>query len=133
MKTLKELLFERHRDAEPGLERARREFLARLRAAQSPPRQEPRGLERLWHEYLLPLRWHLAGMSAVWLAVLLLHLDISSAPAALVAKTSIRDPRQVLAAMRQKRQEILDLTAPPTAGLSLPTRRSEAASTTAIG
>jgi hypothetical protein len=32
MKTLKELLFERHRDAEPGLELARQEFLGRGRS-----------------------------------------------------------------------------------------------------
>jgi hypothetical protein len=130
MKTLKELLFERHRGAEPELDLARQEFLARLREAQSPPRQERRGLERLWHEYLPPLRWHLAGMSAVWLAVLLLHFDTSPAPAARVGKASVPDSRQVLAALREKRQEILDLTAPPAALLSLPPRHSEAAPAT---
>lgn len=133
MKTLKELLFERHRDAEAGLELERQEFLAWLRDAQSPPRQERRGLERLWHEYLLPLRWHLAGMSAAWLAVLLLHFETSPAPGAPVGKAGLPDPRQVLAAMRQKQQEILDLTASPAARVSLPPRRSEAAPATAIG
>jgi hypothetical protein len=72
-------------------------------------------------------------MSAVWLAVLLLHFDTSPAPAAPVAKASSPDPRQVLAALREKRQELLDLTAPPAARLSLPPRRSEAAPSTAIG
>ena len=130
MKTLKELLFERHRDAEPALELARQEFLARLRDAQSQPRQERGGLERLWGEYLFPLRWHLAGMSAVWLAVLLLHFDAAPAPAAAVAKSSSPDPREVLAALREKRQQILDLTATPTARFSLPPRHSEAAPAT---
>lgn len=133
MKTLKELLLEQHRDAQPGLELDRQAFLARLRDAQAPPRPARRGLERLWHECLLPLRWHLAGMSAVWLAVWLLQSAPSPAPAAPVAKDSPSDSRQVLAALRQKRQELLDLTTPPAAVLSLPPRRSEAPPTTAIG
>ncbi len=131
MKTLKELLFERHRQAEPELDLARKEFLARLRGAQSPPLPERRGWEYLWHEYVLPLRWHLAGMSAVWLVVLLLDADVPPAPAA--AKENTADSRQVLAAVLHHRQQILDLAEPPAAApVSLPPRRSQAVPATAI-
>jgi hypothetical protein len=132
MKTLKELLFERHRQAEPGLDLARKEFLARLGVKQS-PRPQSRGLHSFWDEYLLPLRWHLAGMSVVWLLVLMLHLDVSPAPAAAVARQQAPGPRQVVAALHHNWQEVLDLKRPAAAApVALPPRRSEAVPTTAL-
>jgi hypothetical protein len=132
MKTLKELLFERHRQAEPGLDLARKGFLARLRREQS-PRPQSRGLQSFWDEYLLPLRWHLAGMSVVWLLVLMLHLDVSPAPAAAVTRRHAPDPGQVVAALHHNWQEVLDFTRSPAAApVALPPRRSEAVPTTAF-
>lgn len=126
MKTLKELLIKRHRAAEPGLDQARKEFLARLGSLQTPLPRERRGFEHLWREYFLPLRWHLAGMSAAWLMVLLLNADTSPAPTSRVAKANRPTPQQVAAAVREKRQELLDLMgAPPVAAMPLPPRRSE--------
>ena len=126
MKTLIELLFERHHSAEPNLDLAREEFLKRLDSLRSPARPERNGFEHLWREYILPLRWHLAGMSAVWLVVLLLSGEPSPAPATHIAKEDLPSPRQVFTALRQHRQEILELTASPrVAPIPLPPRRSE--------
>ena len=133
MKTLKELLLERHRAAEPGLDLARGAFLARLGSLRSPLRRERRGFEHVWCENILPLRWHLAGMSAVWLVVLLLNVEPSPAPDRPIAKESLPTPRQLFTSLRQNRREILELTeSPPVAPIPLPPRRSEVLPATAI-
>ena len=133
MKTLRELLLERHRSAEPKLDVAREEFLAQLEGTRTPVRRERRGFEHLWRDYLLPLRWHLAGMSAVWLVILLLNVDRSPAQAAHVAKATAPAAELVLTALRQHREEILELTQPlPAVPVPLPPRRSELLSLTAI-
>ncbi len=133
MKTLKELLFERRRTAEPGLDLARREFLARLGSQPSPLRREQHSFSLLWREYILPVRWHLAGLGAAWLVVWLLNLDTSPAPAAQVAKEDIPTTRELFTALRQNRQQILELTeSPPRGPMPLPPRRSEVPRATAI-
>ena len=133
MKTLKELLFERRRTAESRLDLVRREFLARLGSLQPPLRREQRGFDLLWREYIVPLRWHLAGLSAAWLVILLLNVEGSPAPAAHIAKESAPAPRQLIIALRQHRQEILELTeSPPIAPMSFPPRRSEVPPATAM-
>ncbi len=133
MKTLKELLFERRRAAEPDLDQVRRRVLARLESPQTPPRREGSYFELLWREYVVPLRWHLAGMSAAWLLVVLLNVESPPASAALVAKAKVPSPRQLLAALRENRQEILDLTgSPPVASMPLPPRRSDVLRDTTI-
>jgi len=127
------LLFERHRAAEPELDLARRQFLARLEGVRLPVERERRGFERLWREHVLPLRWHLAGMSGVWLAVLLLNVQPSSVPVAPVAKASLPATPQALIVLRQHRQEILELTeSAPAAPMGLPPRRSETLRATAM-
>ena len=133
MKTLEELLLERHHSAEPKLDVARGEFLARLGSLRSPACRERRGFEHLWRECLLPLRWHLAGMSAAWLVILLLNADASPGQARLVAKANPPPPQELLTALHQHRQEILELTQPPPiAPIPLPPRRSEVLPSTAI-
>jgi hypothetical protein len=133
MKTLKELLLERHRSAEPKLDVARGEFLAWLGGLRSPVRPERRGFEWVWRECLLPVRWHLAGMGAVWLVILLLNADTSPGQAAHVATANPPPPQQLLTALRQYHREILELTQPPpVAPIPLPPRRSQVLPSTAI-
>ena len=133
MKTLKDLLFERHRSVEPKLDAAREEFLAHLDSSRAPVGREPSGLEHLWRACLLPLRWHLAGIGAAWVAILLLHGDTFPDQPRLFAQANAPDPQQVLTALLQHRQEILELTQPPPmAPASLPPRRSDVQPSIAI-
>jgi len=63
---------------------------------------------------LYPLRWHLAGMSAVWLVVALLNVEPS--PASTNMMSSQKDspsPRQLLMALRENRRQLLELIEPP--------------------
>jgi len=133
MKTLKDLLLERHRSVEPKLDAAREELLAHLESSRAPVRREPSGLEHLWLECLLPLRWHLAGIGAAWIAILLLHGDTLPDQPRLFAQATLPAPQQVLAILLQHRQEILELTQPPpTAPASMAPRRSDVQPPTAI-
>jgi hypothetical protein len=133
MKTLRDLLFERHRAAEPKLDQARRRFLARLERVSSPAHPERRGFEHFWHEYVVSLRWHLAGMSAVWAVVLLLVVVRSASSGAPIAKRNLSSRPKVLVVLRQHRTEILELTeSVPAAPTALPPRRSEAVPPTAM-
>jgi hypothetical protein len=133
MKILKELLLERHRSAQPKLDAAREEFLARLGRSRSSVRPDPRGFPCVWREYLLPLRWHLAGISAAWLMILLLSAESAPAPAHAVAQAPALTSQQLLTALRHNRQEILDLTQPPPVpSPPLPPRRSQVLPSTAM-
>ncbi len=78
-----------------------------------------------WREVLLPLRWHLAGLSAAWLVVALLNLNSSATPTAGVARNDSPSPQQILAALRENRRQITELTEPPIqAGEAMPAPRT---------
>jgi hypothetical protein len=74
-------------------------------------------------EILYPLRWHLAGMSAVWLVVALLNVEPS--PASTNMMSSQKDspsPRQLLMALRENRRQLLELIEPPVTEAAPPPR-----------
>ena len=74
MKTPREILLERHQAAESKLDEIRKTAVASVddRRINSPAITD-RGYH--WREFLFSLRWHLAGMSAVWLVIALLNLN----------------------------------------------------------
>ena len=85
------------------------------------------------------MRWHLAGMAAVWLLVTVLNIDISPRPTANLAQEKLPTPRQLWAALRENRRQLLELMevpipaeAAPARPADVPQRRSELESTTAI-
>lgn len=142
MKTPRELLFGRHRSAEAKLDVVRQNALSNLSRTPLDNKvgdevtslilSEQRigdSLRRL----LLSLRWHLAGMSAIWLLVAFLNIDHSPSPTANMAREKIPSPRQILTALLENRREILLLVQPPvTEPASLPPRRSEIQSSSAM-
>src|SRR6266481_938030 len=127
MKTPRELLFERHRAAEPKLDTLRQKTVSRLAKAPAVnSRTRPSAPRSSWRDLLLSLRWHLAGMSAAWLVVLMLNIDHSPSPAAAVAKQNIPSPQQLLTALRENRRQVLEMTgADPVEGVPDARRRSE--------
>ena len=117
MKTPREFLLQRHQAAEPKLDALRQAALASLAstAASSPPAQSvPErklradagcpGVSSL-RVFLRSFRWHLAGMSAVWLLIALLNNEHSS-PALAIAKQKDSSPRQILVALRENRRQM---------------------------
>jgi hypothetical protein len=118
MKTPREILLQRHKAMEPQLDFVRRNTLASLKRP---------GLGHWWSEFLFSLRWHLAGLSAVWIAVLILNLDSGPGSSVVMARQNIPPAREIMAALLENRREVLELTAAPATSepAALPPRRSE--------
>ncbi len=117
MKTPREILFERHRSAEPKLDALRQKTLDGSRRRQEADFHRGSHARFLasaaaWRELLLSFRWHLAGMSAVWLVIALLNVDPAPAPTRAIARQSTPSPRQFLLALRENRRQLLELIGP---------------------
>lgn len=67
MKTPREILFERHADAQASLDALRQSVVTPMRNRRS-------WRQLLWQELVLPIRPLLAGMSVAWVLILALHL-----------------------------------------------------------
>ena len=131
VKTPREILLERHRDAETKLDGLRQQLAA-------PPPAEAIPLRtRLIRELLLPLRWHLAGISAVWLIVAVLNADHASSPV-IAAGGGDSSPRQLLVALAENRRQLVEVIEPTSTELapaplpSIPRRRSDAQPTSVV-
>jgi hypothetical protein len=68
MKPPRQVLLDRHVDAQASLDALRRSVVAPMRQRRRP------WLEILWQELVQPIRPLLAGLSVVWLLILALHL-----------------------------------------------------------
>jgi hypothetical protein len=108
MKTPRELLLERHREARSKLDAIRREALAGLGKNKSG--REAISVKDLWHS----LRWHLAGMGAIWVFVLFLHLDTGRPPQmmASIPTGKIPSPRVILVSLRENRRQLAEMMGP---------------------
>jgi hypothetical protein len=104
VKTPREILLESHRCAEGKLDVIRERLIARRSAAEPAPLGA-----RFIRELLLPLRWHLAGMSAAWLVFALLNLDQAS-PSIVAAGARGSSPRQLLVALAENRRQLIEIT-----------------------
>ena len=84
---------------------------------------------RFWRELLLPVRWHLAGMGALWMIAAFLNIEPSAHPASIAQNKAA--PRQLLMALRENRRQISELINPPATESDalpdpfVPRRRSE--------
>jgi hypothetical protein len=123
MKTLREVLLEKHQAAEPRLDVIREQVvtgLATERGASATARSQRAADDWQsdapgWRQFMWPLRWHLAGLSATWLVALLLNLDPTSAPAPGVTRQDTPSPQQLVAALRENQRQIRELIAAPAA------------------
>ena len=143
MKPPIEILFERHRGATPKLDNIRRTVIAGMAQAEpqdaagvSPqPDKSPSGPVS-FRDFVLSIRWHLAAISAAWILVALLNLDLSSAPVPDVAKASKPLPGELLTAWRENRRQVLELLELPvveqTPTDATPQRRGELQATNAM-
>jgi hypothetical protein len=118
MKTPREILLERHRNAEPRLDEVRRKALAAVASSSSAEASEtardPGGLIQLalmkaWMELIWPSRQAWAGIAALWLVVGAANLEmkdpVRGVPAARPAP--VRDLAQGLEEQRRLLSELL--------------------------
>jgi hypothetical protein len=135
MKRPVEILSERHRGAAAKLDTIRRNVIAGL--VQAPDAAEgSRSAPASFGDFVLSMRWHLAGIGAAWILVVLLNLDHSPTAVRDVAKTAKPQPGELLTAWRENRRQVLELMelpvveqAPPA---SAPQRRGELQATNAM-
>ncbi len=124
MKTLREVLLEKHQAAEPKLDAIREQVTAGLAAGTTNAPARAKERERSWQpesskfqigwrRLLWSLRWHLAGLSAVWLVALLLNLDPTPDSMQGVARRNVPSPRQLLAALRENQRQLHELISAP--------------------
>jgi hypothetical protein len=120
MKTPSRILLDRHASAQSKLDVIRHSVVSQFaRPSQS------------WRERVIPLRWHLAGMAAVWAFAAVLQLEGPSAPPTLVAEASGSTPRKFLVALLENRRQLVEMIepaqseVPPAAQPVVPRRRSE--------
>ena len=112
MKTPREVLLRHHQGAESKLDTIREQVVANLadesrREALRPT--DVRGARGFIAAFLLPLRWHLAGMSALWVMVAVLNSEPAAISPMMVAKEQTPEPPQLLAAVRENRRQVLEL------------------------
>jgi len=102
MKTPRELLLKRHRDAQPKLDVIRRAVVAN---------ETQSATSRLsLSDLLRSLRWHLAGMSTVWLFVLILRADTGRSPVLAAAIPQPPPPQVMIASLREHRRLLSEMT-----------------------
>lgn len=109
MKTPRELLFEKHREALPALDQVRRDALSRLFPEEPPSRQSllVRAASRLWNELILPSRRIWTGLGIAWVFIfgfgLALTLETTTTPAAPALS------RETVTALRRQNEEFKQL------------------------
>ena len=130
MKTPRELLLEHHRPTEPKLDAIREQLLAELRQA-----DHPQVTASFWDKLIMPLRWHLAGLTAIWIMIALLN---THQPAVKEITANVSSTEELFVAMQENRRQVLELTeattvdAPKLAQPYIPRRRSQAVPSFAI-
>jgi hypothetical protein len=103
MKTPRDILLRHHRGAQSTLDAIRRAALAEEVA----PAQKRISLRDIFQS----LRWHIAGMSAIWLFVLILHADTGQ-PSPMVASVSpakIPLPKVLMVSLRENRKLLFEM------------------------
>lgn len=111
MKTPRELLLQRHHSAVPRLDAIRRNAIAELTPA-TDRNSERRSAAGFLAEFLLPLRWHVAAMSTLWLLAILLNTD--GTPAGSPTHEGAPSSHQLRVALFENRRQLAELiNAPP--------------------
>ena len=117
MKTPREILLEQHQAVAPKLDAIRRAVTREGRCA-AVPKFTVAGTATLpvsfWREWFFSLRWHLAGMGAVWLVIAFLSLNAGHSPglAASVPAQKIPSAQIIMASLRENRRQLLELMQP---------------------
>jgi hypothetical protein len=122
MKTPRDILFQKHQAAEPKLDAIRKTVAGMIKLREgrhvAVPKIRDAGTASppifSWREFWFSLRWHLAGMSAVWLVVVFLNLNVghSVSLASALPREKIPSAQMILASLRENRRELLEMIQP---------------------
>jgi len=135
MKTPRDVLLGSHQDSQHRLDAIRKRVVAQLTGAEAgaiaPGRAasgQPGGFG--WLQLLRTIRWHAAGLTAVWLLIAALRLGGESSEAAHLEVSKAPSPRKVILALRENRRQLLqsdgvaNAEAPPVLAPGSRSRRS---------
>ncbi|MGD0251239.1 MAG: hypothetical protein ABSC01_00920 [Verrucomicrobiota bacterium] len=113
MKTPREILFKCHQAAEPGLDAIRKGALADLARAQN--RQSSPSLLDFLRGFFREYHRHFAAMSAMWLVVAFLSLNVGHSPGltASIPAQKIPSAQIIMASLRENRRELLQMIQSP--------------------
>ncbi len=115
MKTPREILLERHRNAETKLDAIRKEALAEFAATPATESAERFSIScaarGLWSELIQPYRRIWAGLAAVWVVILALNLAAGGGDSGpKMAQTKMTPPTpEVAEALREQKQLMAEL------------------------
>ncbi len=146
MKTLRELLLERHQSAQPKLDAIRAKLLAAAQeesarcpdtSAGRPGHPLARFALLLWQELIFPCRRVWAGVTAAWVFIVALNF-FTSEPAQVAQVRPAYSAAEVVAhyqAQQRLWDELLNSSAPssPEPSPAIPPPRSERTNSTAMG
>ena len=132
MKTLREMLLERHHAMQPKLDALRQETIERLSKAAPETQARKNVLVAGWRTWVAlirsigPMRTNLACLASAWLLIGFLNFDRPPASVEASVVRRVPSPRQALASLQEHRRQLLEWIE-PTAGASAaaPRRRSE--------
>ncbi len=117
MKTPREILLGRHRQAEPQLDAIRRRVLAALpdmeRAEANGPGESQHAriqalLSRVWLEIIWPSRRAWASLAALWLGLLAANLEMKATSPAAPALPETSD-RQIARGFQERQRQLAEL------------------------
>ncbi len=109
MKTPRDILLARHRDAEPALDAVRQQALAASSSSANAHDGERVSFAiQLWRELILPCRAVWVGLAAAWAIIFALHISTGAEPAAQMVKTTPLDAETVIV-LREQRQILAQL------------------------
>ena len=121
MKTPREILLDRHRNAESKLDAIRRDVLAEFVPAE-PAIESPRPTPpfsfsmlrtKVWRELVLPCRHVWVGLAAAWMLILGLHLAAGMGQTSSVTGNQVSRPGpEIVAAVRERRELMAQLLDP---------------------
>ena len=125
MKTLREVLLARHQAAGPKLDALRERVIEHLsldRSSAAEPWSQTAGeppptalaLAPGLRQFLWSLRWHVAGLSAAWVVILVLSIGDGPRLAQMGGnKSEMPSPLQSLAALRESHRQLRELLEAP--------------------
>ena len=114
MKTPREILFQWHHGVEPKLDAIRETVVASLSSRRLANQPAVADRRYRFREFVFSLRWHLAGMGAAWLVIVLLNLNVghSTSLASAIPREKIPPAQIILASLRENRRELLEMIQP---------------------
>ena len=129
MKTPRELLLERHREAQPLLDAIRNEICAGLKDHRpSPAGNTTFALEGFltmaWQELFVSCRRYWVGLGAAW-CVIVLSIVVGQSGGGRVQVVAAQRPEPVLQAMREQEQLRAELLGSSSTPRSVPARHEE--------